>query len=520
MKQTPIAQGVQQAIYDDAILLGYQQRWVADTSPVKVIEKSRRIGLSYAEAADDVLYAASEEGANVYYISYNKEMTQGFIQDCAGWAKAYQTAASQIEESVIEQDDKQILTYTIKFDSGNVIQAFTSNPRNLRSKGRPGERLVIDEAAFVDDIEELLKAAMAMTIWGGQIRIISTHDGEDNPFNQLINDIRADRYDYSLHRVTLDDALQDGLYRRICKVTGQKWSRDTEASWRQQLINRYKPNHDEELFCIPSLGGGSYLTRVQIEACMADAPVIRFDGTKEFNQLPEPQRAAIMSDWINEELRPLLAKLDPELRHALGMDFARSGDMSALAPIEISKTLHHRVPFLVELHNVPFKQQEQVLFALGDGLPRLCGVAIDSRGNGQYIGEAAYDRWGSLVDQVMPTEQWYREQMPRYKARFEDRTITVPKHDDVLEDHRAFKIVRGVARLPEGKTDKKGQRHGDSAMACVLANSAALMDAWESDFQSTGQRESLANQEQNNRNVVNTDIGFGTIGGGNDFGGF
>ncbi len=465
-----------------AILLGYQQKWVADNAAVKVIEKSRRIGLSYAEAADDVLYAASDDGANVYYISYNKEMTQGFIQDCAGWAKAYQAAATQIEETVLEADDKQILTYTIKFDSGHQIQAFTSNPRNLRSKGRPGERLVIDEAAFVDDIEELLKAAMAMTIWGGQIRIISTHNGEDNPFNTLVNDIRAGRYDYSLHRVDLDNALGDGLYKRICQVTGKQWTREGEAQWRQQLINRYKPNEDEELFCIPALGGGSYLTRVQIEACMAEAPILRFNGTREFNALPEPARRAEMDDWIRDNLTPLLRTLDPKRRHALGQDFARSGDLSVIAPMEIGSTLHRTVPFLVEMHNVPFKQQEQVLFAVGNGLPRLCGVAIDSRGNGSYIGEAALDEWGSLVDQVMATESWYRERMPRYKARFEDGTITIPKSDDVLEDHRAFTLVRGVARLPEGKTNKDGTRHGDAAMACVLADSASDMDGVEIEF--------------------------------------
>lgn len=466
----------------DQVLLPYQQRWVQDTAPVKVIEKSRRIGLSYAEAADSVLYAASSKGANVYYISYNKEMTQGFIQDCASWAKAYHHAASHVEESVIEAEDKQILSYTIKFDSGHVIQAFTSNPRNLRSKGRPGERLIIDEAAFVDDIEELLKAAMAMTIWGGQIRIISTHNGEDNPFNTLINDIRAGRYDYSLHRVTLDDALQDGLYQRICFVTGQQWSCEAEMSWRQQLITRYKPNEDEELFCIPAMGGGSYLNRALIEACMAEAPVVQYMGTREFNQLNEPLRARIMQDWIDDELAPLFKALPAELRHALGMDFARSGDMSSIAPITIESNLHHRVPFLVEMHNVPFKQQEQVLFAIGEALPRLSGVAVDSRGNGSYIGEAAHDKWGSIVDRVMPTENWYREHMPRYKARFEDGTITIPRHDDVLEDHRAIKLVRGVARLPEAKTDKQGQRHGDSAMAILLGNVAATQDAWTADY--------------------------------------
>lgn len=463
----------------DAILLPYQRRWVEDPAPVKLIEKSRRIGLSYAEAADSVLHAAADTGANVYYISYDKEMTSGFIDDCAGWARAFQAAASEVEESVIERGDKTINTFMIRFDSGNTIQAFSSNPRNLRSKGRPGERLVIDEAAFVDNLQELLKAAMAMTMWGGSVRIISTHNGEENPFNQLINDVRAGRYDYSVHRVTLDDALADGLYQRICQVTGQTWTPEAEADWRQTLINRYRPNEQEELFCVPAMGGGAYLSRALVEPCMAAAPVIRFTGDRAFNAAPEPSRAAQMEDWIRDELRPLLAELDRERRHALGMDFARSGDLSVLAPMEVGETLHRTVPFLVEMRNVPHKQQEQVLFALGDRLPRLSGVAIDATGNGSYIAEAAHDRWGSLVEQVMFTENWYRENMPPYKAAFEDGTITIPKHDDVLEDHRAFKLVNGVARLPNQKTDKAGERHGDSAIACVLAYRASRSETLE-----------------------------------------
>ena len=41
-----------------AVLLPYQQRWVADRSPFKVARKSRRTGLTWAEAADNVLTAA------------------------------------------------------------------------------------------------------------------------------------------------------------------------------------------------------------------------------------------------------------------------------------------------------------------------------------------------------------------------------------------------------------------------------------------------------------------------------
>lgn len=475
-----------------AVLLPYQQRWVSDTSQVKLIEKSRRIGISYAEAADDVLWAASAEGANVYYISYAKEMTQGFIQDCAMWAKAFNRAASEIEESVLEEEDKQILTYTIKFDSGHIIQTFTSSPRNLRSKGRPGERLVVDEAAFLDDIKAVLKAAMAMTMWGGKIRIISTHDGEDNPFNELINDVRSGRYRHSLHRVDLDDALRDGLYKRICAVTGEIWTPAAEALWREETINRYRPNEDEELFCIPSKGGAAWLPRALIESRMVTAPVIRFTGTTDFNNARPDLREREMKDWIEEHVKPLGKLLNPELRHALGMDFGRTGDLSCIAPSEVASNLRVTIPFLVELKNVPYNQQLQVLYAVVEMLTRMSGMVIDSRGNGSYIGEAAHDKWGSVVERLMPTEGWYRDNMPPYKAAFEDDTITVPKHDGLLQSHRAIRLVRGVARMPEGKTEDGG--HGDNAMACVYSHAASRMNIGPVHVGSRARRDSITQQ--------------------------
>jgi len=475
-----------------SVLLPYQIRWNKDVSPVKIIEKSRRIGLSYAEAAESVLHASdADRGANVYYISYDKEMTSGFIQDCATWAKVFHAAAGEIGEQVLTRDDgRDIHVFDIPFASGFKIQTFSSNPRNLRSKGRPRERLVVDEAAFVDDIEALLKAAMAMTMWGGTVRIISTHNGDDNPFNGLIQDARAGKNDYSIHRVTLDEALADGLYRKICEVKGEEWNAEAEEKWRSQLIKRYRPNEDEELFCIPAYGGGTYLPRALVEACMADAPLLRFDGSKAFNLAKEPVRRAEMADWIKDILQPELDKLDPARRHLFGMDFARVGDMSDIVPVEIGATLHNRWPFLVELHNVPYKQQEQVVLALGNAMPRFSGCAIDAGGNGGYIAEAATDEWGEfMVDSIQFTENFYREEFPKYKAGFEDRTTTIVRHDDVLEDHRAVKLVRGVPRVPQGKTDKAGQRHGDSAIAGLLADYRARTGAeYKIEFQSTGRR--------------------------------
>jgi phage FluMu gp28-like protein len=78
------------------ILLPYQKAWLADTAKVKIWEKSRRIGASYAEALASVLEAAKTKeagGQSTYYLSYSKEMTQQFAHDCAFWAKHIHAAA-------------------------------------------------------------------------------------------------------------------------------------------------------------------------------------------------------------------------------------------------------------------------------------------------------------------------------------------------------------------------------------------------------------------------------------------
>ena len=152
-------------------------------------------------------------------------MTQQFARDCAFWAKHINAAAGEMEEVVLKDEDKDITVYRVKFASGFEIWCLPSVARSLRSKQG---RVVIDEAAFVDDLGELKKAAMAFLMWGGCVRILSTHNGDDNPFNELINEIREGKQDYSLHHTTFDDALVQGLYKRICLVEKKAWSPQTQ----------------------------------------------------------------------------------------------------------------------------------------------------------------------------------------------------------------------------------------------------------------------------------------------------
>ena len=464
----------------DSVLLPYQKAWIEDDSELKIAEKSRRTGLTWGEAADAVLTASASkaaEGTNHFYVGSNKEMAIEFIDACAMWARAFDKAASTVQEEVLKDDDKDILTFNIHFASGFKIQALSSRPSNLR--GRQGN-VTIDEAAFHAELAEVLKAALALTMWGAKVRLISTHNGVENLFNELIQDSRAGKKRYSVHRLTLDDACDQGLYQRICQVRGKEWSLAAEKQWKENLLKDTATREDamEEYYCVPKSGGGAYISRGLIEARMVEAPVIRYEGTAEFNAWPEHLRKAEIHDWCESELLPLLEKLDSNNRHCFGEDFGRSGDLTSIAPMEITQQLKRRVPFLVELRNVPFKQQEQVLFYIVSRLPKLQYGALDARGNGQYLAEQAQYEYGSeRVEAVMLSQSWYLDTMPKFKAAFEDDGIEIPRDSDVLDDLRALQVIRGIPKLPDAKTGDDKKRHGDSAIALAMAYYASFQQA-------------------------------------------
>jgi phage FluMu gp28-like protein len=461
-----------------SILLPYQRRWIADQSQVKVSEKSRRIGITWTEAADRALGAATagRAGIDAWYIGYNKDMALEFIEAAARWARRFNRAAEKVEEIVLEDERADILAYRIRFASGHKIVALSSRPSNLRGKDGCA---VIDEAAFHEDLPGLLKAALAFTMWGGLVRIISTHNGANSAFNELVSEIRSGRKPYSLHRTTFDEALADGLYKKICEQTETEWTEEKQREWRQQIVDFYGDNVGEELFCIPRASSGAFMSSVLIEARMKDGiPILRWEMPAEFAGRAEADRYSETLAWCEDNVAPALDALDPNLASYFGEDFGRSGDLTVIWPLQIAQNLTRRTPFVVELRNIPFRNQEQILFYIADRLPRFTAGAMDARGNGQYLAETASQRYGTRIVQVMLSESWYRDNMPRYKAAFEDGTIEIPKDADVLGDHRAIVLENGVAKMSDRRSGSDGKgRHGDSAMAAALAFFASRGEA-------------------------------------------
>jgi phage FluMu gp28-like protein len=459
------------------ILIPYQTLWLEDDSDVAVWEKSRRIGASFVDALKSVLLAAKTKGnggMNNYYMSYNKDMTEQYIRDCGFWVKKVGAAAEEMEEIVVRNADKDILIYQIRFASGHVIQALPSEARNIRSKQG---RIILDEAGFVDDFDGILKAAIALLTWGGRLAILSTHNGVDNPFNELIEDVKAGRYDYRLFRTTFKQALAEGLFKAICRANNQPWSPEAETAFEAKIRKHYGDKAEEELDCIPSRSGGAYIPLNLIEMAMRGDPsaIIRITPpAPDFVDWPRAALEAWTALFFAEKIEPRLSTLNPKLRHVYGYDVGRVADLSVLWALAEEENLDVTTALIIEMSQMPFKTQESVMRAVEYGLPGFAGAAVDAGGIGASLAEAARQEWGpELIHEIKLSESWYSTNFPPLKGRFEDKGLSIPPDTYIRDDLRQIKVIKGLPKLGDARVKTAdGQRHGDSAIALTLADYA------------------------------------------------
>lgn len=496
-KPAPLANAVATTL--PGVLLANQQRWVDCTDRVMLWEKSRRIGASWSTASLAVLNSSAKNGSDTLYIGYSEDMTREFIDDCAMWASKFNSVVAAVGEVMFDDTDengdtRQIKAFRIDFASGFKILALSSRPRSIR--GKQG-LVIIDEAAWHDDFNGLMKAALAMLIWGGRVLVLSSHNGEDNPFNILIKDTRAGKYRYKVFRTTFRDAIADGLYRRICLKQGIEWTQKGEDEFVDGVYADYGENSGEELDVIPAKGGGVYFSRSIIEQCQdATVPTVLFKCAPEF--VSQEDRIAVTEKWFLDNVKPVIDAMLPDKRTAFGQDFGRSGDLSAAWPFQEIRPRHWRQACNLEMRNVPFDCQRHLITRVLESLPLLQAAKFDARGNGQAHAEAMMQKFGaSKVECVMLTQAWYAEHFPKYKAAMEAVEMTICAGEDVIADHRRVVLNKGIPKIDDGhdKGSDGGQRHGDTAVAGVLAWAAAASPPWSAGYQGAGRRHAVKSAE-------------------------
>lgn len=497
----------------DGVLMKHQREVAAIQASILAVPKGRRTGITFGTMLNKTLVAAARRSAggnNVFYIGDTKEKGLEAIGYCAKFARVIAQAQGQgvsgVEEFLFEDQDedgrtRNITAYRIRFASGFQVCALSSRPANIR--GLQGD-VVIDEAAFHPDVQGVLDAATALLIWGGRITVISSHNGKKNPFAQFCRDIEAGRYgtDAVVVTVTFDDAVINGLYERVCMMSGTQATPRGKHEWYTKIRNGYgvrKAAMREELDAIPRDGGGACLPGVWIDQAMTlpDSYVLRLALDDDFVQLPMSRRARWVEDWIERELEPHLQRLDSNTRHVFSQDYARHRDFSVWGAHAITQSMRRQTVLVIEMHKVPYAQQKQIAFHAIRALPNRRGGAMDATGSGESLAEEAADEFGhEHVHQVVLNRPWYGTWMPKFIQGFEDGMVDIPADANMGDDLRAVEEVDGIPLINKLRRqdlkDPDLQRHGDSAVMLALGWFASINLGHTIEFTSGGRRESVS----------------------------
>lgn len=393
----------------DGIFLPFQSRWIKDDSRLKLMEKSRQIGISWATAyAADERTAAQGARHDQWVSSRDDLQARLFIEDCKMWAQIMNLAAKDLGEVVIDPKDR-LSAYVIEFASGKRIHSMSSNPD--AQAGKRGGR-VLDEFALHPDPRKLWSIAYPGITWGGSMELISTHRGSHNYFNQLVREVResGNPKNISLHRVTLQDALDQGFLFKLQQMLPQDDERQAmdEAQYFDFIRKGCadEESFQQEYMCNPADDDAAFLEYGLISAVEYSA------GT----------------DWRKLGNGRLFA----------GVDIGRKKDLTVLWVVEqLGDVLYTR--HVEGLQNMRKSEQEKVIWPWFERCDRIC---IDATGLGIGWADDAQDKFGEhRVEAVTFTPRSKEALAYPIRGAMEDRTLRIPQDPKIRADLRLGKSV-------------------------------------------------------------------------------
>lgn len=444
----------------DAIFLSYQERWVRDTSRLKLMEKGRQIGLSWSTAYPTVERTAAKGARWDQWVSSRDEIqARLFLDDCKMWARVFDLAAQDLGEVVIDAG-KKLTALALRFASGRCIYSMSSNPD--AQAGKRGGR-VLDEFALLSDPRQMWSVAYPGLTWGGLLEVISTHRGSRNFFNLLIREVRekGNPKHISLHRVTLEDALAAGfLYKlqQALPADAEQQAMD-EAAYFDFVKSGCADEESflQEYMCVPGDDDAAFLEYDLIAGC--EYP----DG--QAWELAAPKDAG------------------PTAELYAGLDIGRQKDLTVLWVLErLGDVLYTRL--VLSLRKMSKPEQEKIIWPW---LPVVRRTCFDYTGLGIGWGDDAQAAFGaSKVELVTFTPKVKEALAYPVRGTMEDKKLRIPFDPDIRADLRSVAKQTTAAGNVRFTAERTTDGHADRFWALALAIHAAASPSGPIEFETTG----------------------------------
>lgn len=433
--------------------LPYQQRWLNDNSPVKIWQKSRRIGATYVQSYEDVRDCVAKKVPSVWFSSADESAAKEYIAYCEQWTKLFNIAAKPLGNIVIDSE-KDIKALVIEFANGTKIHALSSNPKGFRSKGG---KVILDEFAHHDHQDELWKAARPCVTWGFPLRILSTHNGQQCRYYKFVEQVEKGKLNWSLHTTPIQLAVDEGLVDKILQKTATEEEKETWLN--EQMANCFDEYTWRQEYCCEAIDEASaFLPYDLISTC-------------ETSNILKPIQDIVGDLYI-------------------GMDIGRKKDLTIIWALEVFE--RNKYTRLVKtLEKTPFHIQEDVLHNIlkHKKLRRCC---IDATGLGMQLAESAQRKFGQYrVEDINFTNKVKEELAYNLRTNFEDKTVYIPPDHDIREDLHSVRRVTTASGNIRFDADSSDNGHADRFWALALALYACSTNAGAINIVSRGGRDAF-----------------------------
>ncbi len=425
----------------DAIFLPFQSKWITDRSRLKLMEKSRQIGISWSTAfGSDERVAAQGARHDEWVSSRDDIQARLFIEDCKLFAGIMNMAAKDLGEVVIDAE-KKLSAYVLEFSSGKRIHSMSSNPD--AQAGKRGGR-ILDEFALHRDQRKMWAIAYPGITWGGGLEVVSTHRGSNSFFNNLIREARekGNPKKLSLHRVTLQDALDQGfLYKLQQALPEDAEQQDMDEAEYFDFVKKGaadEESFDQEYMCIPSDDDSKFIEYELITGCeyIADMP------------------------WEREVDDVFAGRL------FCGVDIGRKKDLTVLWVVEqLGDVLYTRK--VIPMEKMRKSAQEAILYPWFAICDRIC---IDATGLGIGWADDAQDKFGQRRVEAVSFSSQVKESLAYpLKGKMEDRKLRIPDDQTIRADLRKVQKVTTAAGNIRFVAESTPDGHADRFWALALA---------------------------------------------------
>lgn len=447
------------------LLFPLQRKYVDDRSQYKIAVTTRQWGKSTCTAGETVHDALIDPGTKWVTMSAGERQSLEWLSKAKEWVEAYKLVIAEVAEDRGGIAEGLLRSTDIVLNNGSRIIAIPANPQTARGYSA---NINLDEFAyhedpnaiwaamfpattnklagtFLDRFRALIKGEDTNILRTLKLRVVSTFNGRGNKFYELWE--RAKQNGYSAHKVTIHDAIKDGMPLDAEKLRA---ALDDADAWAQ------------EYECEPMDSSTVLLPYELIATC----------ESSEATSLVSPDF------WTVNQARNLV----------MGLDFARKRHLSVAWTDELLGDVSQTREVL-EMHNMSTPDQIDLL---RPRIQKVQKVAVDYTGPGVGFGDYLVKEFGEFnpakhqygkIELVTFTNNVKVDLFSKLRMAFEQKRTRIPISRVIREDlHSIHRVVS-----PSGNVTYRAPQtedgHADRATAKALAEHAraemtSQMGAW------------------------------------------